>query len=286
MKKLINYIAKSYKDDQINIYSAQASFFIIVSALPFLALIITILGALPGDLVARFQSFVLSVVPESLHSAVEFVLTEVQKAGHFGIISVAAIGAIWASCKGIGAICSCVGRIFGREEHTFFARKILRNLGQTFIFLIVMVGSLLAFAVAEFVLDYSKNNVDFLNLFVEIILRLRGIIFFVILCLFFSLLYYRLSGKQGKFYQHIIGAIFTSIGWIVFTFFYSIYISNSMKKSYLYAGFGALIFFMLWMYFCIMIILLGAVINRYLFSIDFFVKKEYNHKNKNKGGKK
>ena len=286
MKKFINYMSKSFKDDQVTIYSAQASFFIIVSALPFLALIITILGTLSDSLVERMENFILTVVPESLHSAVEFVLREVQSASHFGIISITAIGAIWASCKGIGAICSGIGKIFSRDEHSFFAFKISRRIGQTFIFLIVMVGTLIAFSITEFLLNFSKNNIIFLSLFAEIILRLRAVIFFVVLCLFFCLLYYRLSGKQGKFYQHIFGATFTSIGFIGFTFFYSIYISYSMKKSYLYAGFGALIFLMLWLYFCIMIIMIGAIINRYLFYIDFFAKKDYNKKNnKNKKAK-
>jgi membrane protein len=121
-----------------------------------------------------------------------------------------------------------------------------------------------------------ENKGIILNIFAKTLIDLRAVIFFAVLCLFFCFLYYNLSGKKGKIIHHLCGAVFASVCWLAFTFFYSIYISYSLKMSYLYAGFGAVIFFMLWIYFCVIIVLLGCVINRYLFHIDFFNKTKYN----------
>ena len=271
---------KSYKNDKINILGAYASFFIIVSALPFLTLVITVLGNLSDGLVIKLQNLILSLVPESFFGIVEYVIGEVGGSYHFSIISISALGAIWASFKGIGGLCGGIGQIFGCGTSRFGR---LRAIGQTFIFLFVIIGSLFIFSFSELIITMSENKLLILKPFIKIVLLMRPIIFFAILCAFFSILYYRLSGKIGKISHHFLGACFSSVGLVAFTYFYSLYISYALKKSHLYAGFGTLIFFIFWIYFCVIIILLGAIVNKYLISIDFFYKKRYNYLNYNYG---
>ncbi len=49
---------------------------------------------------------------------------------------------------------------------------------------------------------------------------------------------------------------------MVFSFFYSIYIEHFSNYSFVYGSLAAIVFLMLWLYFCMNIFLFGAQINK------------------------
>ena len=63
---------------------------------------------------------------------------------------------------------------------------------------------------------------------------------------------------------HLPGAAFASGGWILFSYFYSLYIIHFPAVSYLYGSLAALVLMMLWLYICMTILLLGAEVNKHL----------------------
>ena len=93
----------------------------------------------------------------------------------------------------------------------------------------------------------------------EIIINLRVIIFGAVLSVVFALFYSRLANTPFK--SHLPGGILAAIGWMLFTYFYSLYVSYAISSASIYAEMGTIIFFMLWVYFCVNIILVGAEIN-------------------------
>lgn len=65
-----------------------------------------------------------------------------------------------------------------------------------------------------------------------------------------------------KLSSHLPGAVFSSLGWILFSYFYSLYIKWFPRSSYVYGSLAAVVFFLLWLYFCMSILLWGAEINK------------------------
>ena len=63
---------------------------------------------------------------------------------------------------------------------------------------------------------------------------------------------------------HLPGALFSALGWILFSLLYSVYIAHFPRASAVYGALGAVCLVMLWLYVCTFILLLGAEINRYL----------------------
>ena len=95
----------------------------------------------------------------------------------------------------------------------------------------------------------------------SLLYSLRMLIFFVALTLLFTTAYKFLSADKYKLRRHIPGAVFAAVGWIAFSWAYSIYIANFSNISYIYGSLAALILLMLWLYFCMTILLLGAQLN-------------------------
>lgn len=58
--------------------------------------------------------------------------------------------------------------------------------------------------------------------------------------------------------------LFATIGWVLFSVIYAYYIANFSNYTVIYGALGAFTLFMLWIYFCILILLIGAEINVFL----------------------
>lgn len=77
--------------------------------------------------------------------------------------------------------------------------------------------------------------------------------------------------KDNRFKAQLPGAAFSAVGWMVFSFFYSIYIEHFSNYSFVYGSLAAIVFLMLWLYFCMNIFLFGAQINK-MIEDGFFQK--------------
>ena len=77
-----------------------------------------------------------------------------------------------------------------------------------------------------------------------------------------ALFYKFLPKKDNRFKAQLPGAAFSAVGWMVFSFFYSIYIEHFSNYSFVYGSLAAIVFLMLWLYFCMNIFLFGAQINK------------------------
>ncbi|MCR5837688.1 MAG: YihY/virulence factor BrkB family protein, partial [Lachnospiraceae bacterium] len=103
---------------------------------------------------------------------------------------------------------------------------------------------------------------DFFNRFYTLA---RYLIVFIILTLFFISIY-KMGNRLYSFTDMLPGALFTSLGWMIYSYFFSIYIDNFSNYSYIYGSLTAIIFIMLWMYFCMYIMFIGAEINLYIYN--------------------
>ena len=57
------------------------------------------------------------------------------------------------------------------------------------------------------------------------------------------------------------GGVFATLGWIIFSYLFSIYFNHFSNFSYMYGSLTAIVVVMLWLYICICILLVGAEIN-------------------------
>ncbi len=66
------------------------------------------------------------------------------------------------------------------------------------------------------------------------------------------------------------GAVFTTIAWTIYTFFYTLYLSVAKNLSIIYGGLVTLMVTMLWLYFGLYFFFFGAEINAWKENPDSF----------------
>ena len=79
--------------------------------------------------------------------------------------------------------------------------------------------------------------------------------------MFIKILYTMAPDKNIPSNQTNYGALFTTFGWIISTYIYSIYINNYARYSIFYGGLANLIILMLWLYLLAYIFTIGLALN-------------------------
>lgn len=254
MKAFILRLFRSYSRDKIRIYSSSAAFYIVVSALPLIAILIFSLTHVSLDLVKELEALLEEILPSEVFRELNIVISSLSEKGVYAYVPFSIIAAIWGSTKGIGGLCHGIESIYGVKGTERFILRSIKALWRTLVFYAIIITSLLAFAISKLI--YVKSPIAL------IFARGRVVISAILLSIALALFFAKISGTRFK--KQMPGGIFSSVCCMLFTFFYSIYITYALKTQSIYAEMGTLIFFMLWAYFCVNIILIGAEIGKAL----------------------
>lgn len=249
-------------DDKITLYAAQASFFVIISAVPFLSLLISVTGMLlslpAGDFLSRLP------IPSDFSSVIYSVLEDLQSTQNVPLLSVSAVTTLWSASRGISAIRSGIERVY-RAGHTrgFFAHR-LKSLISTLLFIAFIAATVALMLFGDFAFEWLSLGTSCNPRFVTPL-------FTVALCVLFTAMYSSTARRSTRVRRgilpHVPGAIFSSVGWMLFSRIYSLYITHFPSASYIYGSLAALCFIMLWLYFCMIILLLGAELNGFILTL-------------------
>jgi membrane protein len=248
--------------DRVRAYAASASFFLIMSFLPFLMLLLSIIQFTPLT-----QEMVLEVIEELTPFEISAQIQRLVGSlfnNSYALLSWTAITAIWTSGKGIIGLADGLNSVNQQQEtRNYFVIRI-RAAIYAVLMLIAMVIALGILVFGYRLQQYLRNVVPLIAAYPEVTLILQLAISLVILMVLFTAFYVFLPNRPLKFKTQYPGAIFTAVAWAVFSYAFSIYLGYAVNMSVIYGGLTTLIVVMLWLYICMYLFFIGAEINRYL----------------------
>lgn len=256
-----NFI-KKLKEDRINAYAAQTAYFMILSFIPFIMMLLTLIKYTPVTK-ADLLSTAVSLLPSSIDPLVISIIDEVYNKSS-AVISISAITAAWSAGKGVMSIMQALNTINDIEDDHNYITVRLRAAFYTIIFVIAVVLSLIIIVFGNKILMMIENHYPFIS---QLTNRLYDIKNFAVLgvlaFLFWVMFKFIPHGKMLKSKQYP-GAVIAAVGWTVFSYCFSVYIDLSAGFSNMYGSLTTIILVMLWLYGCMYIMLVGAEINSYL----------------------
>ncbi len=255
----IKRFTKSVGRDKVSVHAAQASFFVITSAAPFISLFIAVLGALiPAASVNSPHG------SGALSAAIAFFSDELAVSQNIPLISISAVTALWSASRGVGAVREGIETVYeAKQGQNYFVRK-LKSLFSTVIFMALTASLTALLLFGDFIAGLLSDGAS------HTLMKLRIPVFIVAVTVMFTVIYSSVAKrseniKHGAVY-HLPGALISAVGWVVFSYFYSLYISSFPGASYIYGSLAAVCLIMLWIYFCMMILFFGAEINKLYFA--------------------
>lgn len=196
---------------------------------------------------------------------------EIAKTSSQELLSVAAVLGIWSSSSGIKAVMKAINKAYDYGENRSYLK--LRFMSMLFT-LALLVLIILVFLTLIFGEVLANKLFEFLGLsFVFKILwsYMRILIPLSYMILIFALLYkYSPSKKKGqsiKFSSTLPGAVFTTLGWMITSIFFSYYVNNFGRYAITYGSLVGVILLFIWLYISSIIIVLGGEVNA---TLEFF----------------
>ncbi len=265
MKKMIEkiqIILDTIEEHRVNAAAAHAAFFIILSFIPCIILFFSLLQFTSIEKVDVLV-LVQNIVPRNM---LTFITGIIGEAYHktATTVSISALATLWSAGRGMMALTQGLQWISGiRETRNYFAVRIRATL-YTIVFLLSIIVFLLLGVFGKALLNMMMVKFPVTAYVASRIMDVRNIFLFLYAMVIFSLIYRFMPGNHMRIIYHMPGAFLTSIGWMLFSYVFAMYIETFSGFANMYGSLTTIVFLMLWLYFGMYITLLGAEFNQLL----------------------
>lgn len=280
MQKLTDFItscayavkrfSKRFEADNLTAYAAQATFFIFISIFPFLMLFLNLIKYIPIFNSENSELWNLDIMSPTIGELLKNIVDEAGKTGSGALISITTIAALWACSKGVLGIIYGLNSIYKTTEKRGYVRLRAVAVFYTVAFIAALIMALILIVFGNRILDAVLVYIPVLRSLAEAVRITRWLVTLGFLVLFFMFIYTVIPERKTKPKNELPGALISAVGWIVFSALYSFYIDNFGNHSSVYGSLTAIVLFLLWMYFCMIILFFGAEVNDMIRAHNFY----------------
>ena len=248
-------------------HAANAGYFIVLSVFPALVLLLSLLRFTDLD-AADLMGMLRGVIPSALLGAAEKLIVSTYAHTSRTMVSVSAVGALWSASRGVYAVLKGLNAIYGVEEDRgyWYTRGI--SVLYTFGLLIVLLLTLVLNLFGEALLGMLERNSAPAWQILSGLFNLRFLLLLFLQTVLFTAIFMVLPNRKNSFSDSFPGAVLASVGWLIFTELFSLYVVHFRGYSNIYGSVYAVALSMLWLYFCMSILFYGGALNRLLMDRD------------------
>lgn len=280
IKKAGNHLKQlllQIEQDNIGLYAAQSAYFLVLSFIPIVMLLVTLVN-FTSLTEANILNAISVIFPETILPFVESIIHEVFDKS-VTTISISALFTAWSAGKAIRALQAGLNAVNGiRETRNYFLVRIYAAF-YTLIFLVIIVLTLIVWVFGNRIGTIVIHHFPFTQDLVSGFMELRIVFTVLILTVFFLFVFKLLPNKRQKLKFGLPGALFTSVSWMVFSYGFSIYFDHSNSFANMYGSLTMIVLVMLWVYFCMFLVLIGSELNKHI--LKFRIQKEPEKKETN-----
>ena len=166
-------------EDRVPVYAAQASFFLVISAIPFIILLINLIGSFIPEGVADVMISMGDALPENLRDLYLSIIGELYSKPAVNLISITALTAFWMASRGISSVRGGISTVYRSHPDEGIVKGFLMSAAYTAVFLVllivIVVAQLFGSQLYLVVKAASPGTVEFL----DAIFRLKTPILYV-----------------------------------------------------------------------------------------------------------
>lgn len=278
LAKVADLVISLYHLD-VPVYAANAAYFIIMAVFPTIMLLLNLLSytTLNGG---ALLDVIANVVPDALMPTVERLLGSMFASSSTTLASVTALAALWAASRGVYGILVGLNRIYGVQEDRGYVFTRLLSLVYTFLFLLVLLLTLAIHVFGQTILAQLPSTDNSAFRFLMEVVSSRFLLLLFIQTALFTAMFMFLPNRHNSFMASLPGALLASLGWLVFSDLFSIYVKHFSNYSTVYGSLSAVVIAMLWLYTCVAIVFYGGAINKYLSDVGYRLRLRRQKKKK------
>lgn len=243
------------KRPDMSILPGQLAFFFILSLVPTITILFYC---------ASFLSISMSEVTEYLNIPISpeianLLLPSIGSTKFsFGLLVLICVG-IYLASNGMNSIIITADNIYGIEHKSFLERRV-KAIIMVFIVILLFLFILLVPIFGSFLMGLVEKVTGYSEIY-KILSFLKMPFSWFTIFFFIKLLYTISPDKEIPSSYVNIGALFTSIGWVVATEIYLYYVGNFAHYNLYYSGLSNIAILMIWLYILATIFVIGMGLN-------------------------
>lgn len=257
------HMGNMIKDMRIPLHAAYTGYFIVLAIFPSLLLILSILRYTQLN-VETLVDVLGSVLPAALMDATEELVISTYQNASGAAVGLSAVTALWSASRGLYGLLTGLNAIYGVSESRNYFHTRFISVVYTFLFLLVLLLTLVLHVFGSSILSFLTSIDNPVVIFLVDLIDLRFFLLLGLQSLIFTLMYMALPNKRNRFWSSLPGGVLASLGWLVFSDIFSIYVENFDRYSNIYGSVYAVALGMLWLYCCLSILFFGGALNRWL----------------------
>lgn len=255
--------ARAIAELNIPFRAAYGAYFLILSAFPALLLVLNSLRYTTLT-VADLTAVLENVLPEALMDSVQELISSTYRSASSAVAGVSVLTLLWSSSKGVYGLLKGLNAVYGVEEDRGYVYTRGISVVYALLFLVVLVLTLVLHVFGNTLMNLLHGIENPVVMFLVDLIDLRSILLLAVQVLLFTAIYMVLPNKRNGFWESLPGAVFSSVGWTVFSWAYSLYVTHFSKISNIYGSVYSVAVSMLWLYCCVSILFYGAALNKLL----------------------
>ena len=247
-------------------YASSGAYYMFMSLVPIIMLICAIVPYTPLS-----QEVVLGVVREyllgSVAEIVERIVDSIYSRGS-AAITVSLILTVWSASASLRALIRGMDAAYDEPRRPGLLVLWFRSCFYMVILVAVLFLSLIVLVYGGRLLDILEEfltGIHALGFLLYLARYLRFGVVMILLAIVFTALYAWMPARRRRCREQIPGAIFTAAVWVLFSSGFSYYVAHSDRFG-AYGFIGTVMVAMMWIFFCLYFLLVGAYLNSYLYT--------------------
>jgi membrane protein len=252
---------KQFRDPYYQGFAGQLAFYFILSLVPIIIIVSQIAGAIFGASLESLVDWLLKYASGEVAETIKRLLSyKVALGSNILLIFIA----LWASSRAKFALVRITNFTLtdGRSTGNGYFRERFRAVVSMSITILALILSLVILVYGEQLLELVFGALGIEQVAPQLWLLMRwplaaAMYFFII-----SYDYYSMPTTKVRYREIIPGSIFASVGMLLVTWIYSLYVDQIMNYDILYGSLANLVALMLWFYFLAWVLCLGMLFNK------------------------
>ena len=253
------------REKQISLHAAYAGYFIILAVFPALLMLLSLLR-FTGLQVEVLVDMMGEILPPALMETVEGMVYSAWLHSTGTVLGLSALTALWSASRGVYGLLRGLNAVYDVWENRGYLYTRGISVIYTFLFGIVLILTLVLHVFGNAVFRWLSMVDNPVVIFLVDLVDVRFFLLLMLQSLIFTLMYMVLPNGRNGFGSSLPGGILSSVGWLVFSDLFSIYVEHFNRYSLIYGSVYALALGMLWLYCCLSILFYGGALNHWLSS--------------------
>ncbi len=264
----IRKMIRRYSAHNLSATGAYMAYYWVLAFFPFIIFMISLLSYtnIPvGILIYHLKN----IVPSSLIPVIEATIAQFIYHRSTTLISVGGFVSLWSAGTAVNTLNKGIHIAYNSKCIQPFWKARLIALIYTVLLALLIIFLMVGLVFGNQIGDYLFGVLDMQKgIFMPLWNMARLIMPFIALVMVLYTIYKFIPRKYLKSSNVWPGVAFTSIGWYLYTLFFSLYVDNYSKYNQLYGSIGSVFVLLIWLYGSCTLLLLGAEMNALIQEIN------------------